>query len=83
VGRVAQPGVPLQPMGTVTEHVTFQHFNINDRNLAILVPHNCDATIADSDEWPPDLIFDVAYGCTALDKMGNSTIHSVRREKHI
>jgi len=68
LGRVAQPGVHLQPLGA--KRVTFQHFNTNDRNLATLAPHNCDATIADSDEWPPDLIFDVAYGCATLAKWG-------------
>ena len=68
VDRVAQPDVNLQPLGT--KRVTFQHFDTNDRVLARSAPHNCDATIADSDEWPPDLIFDVAYGCAALAKWG-------------
>jgi hypothetical protein len=68
VARIAQPSVTLQPLGT--KRVTFQHFNTNDHNLAMLAPHNCDATIADSVEWPPDLIFDVAYGCAALAKWG-------------
>jgi len=68
VDHVAQPGVQPQPFGT--KRVTFQHFTTNDCNLAMLAPHNCDATIANSDEWPPDLIFDVAYGCAALDKWG-------------
>ncbi len=68
VDCVAQPNVNLQPLGT--KHITFQHFNTNDSVLARSAPHNCDATIADSDEWPPDLIFDVAYGCAALAKWG-------------
>jgi len=68
VDRVAQPGTQLQPLGT--NRVTFQHFNTNDRILARLAPHNCDATIANSDEWPADLIFDVAYGCAVVEKWG-------------
>lgn len=79
VARVAQPDVGLQPLGT--KRVIFQHFNTNDRVLARSAPHNCDATIPDSDEWPPDLIFDVAYGCAALAKWGTRSFIDFARGK--
>jgi len=50
----------------VREPLTLQHFNNNDRVVAMVAPHNSDARISDSAEWPPDLLFDVAYGCATL-----------------
>jgi hypothetical protein len=49
--------------------ITFQHFNTQDP-VMFMAPHNSDARQSDSNEWPPPLIFDVAYGCAALKTWG-------------
>ena len=50
--------------------LTFQHFNTNDPIVILVAPHNSDARPSVSNEWPPDLIFDIAYGCAALKAWG-------------
>ena len=58
----------------VRERLTLQHFKNNDRIVAMVAPHNSDARMSDSAEWPPDLLFDVAYGCAALARWGDSAL---------
>ena len=75
VDLVMQPSAPQ--VGFVTQpsiadkRLTFQHFNTT-RDLAVqmIAPHNSDARQSVGDEWPPPLIFDVAYGCAALKTWG-------------
>jgi len=75
VGLTMQPsanhvGFVIQP-SDATRRLTFQHFSdIRDPATEILAPHNSDARQSDSNEWPPPLIFDVAYGCAALKTWG-------------
>jgi len=38
--------------------------------MLLLQSHNSDARQSESDEWPPPLIFDVAYGCVAFKAWG-------------
>lgn len=52
------------------KRLTFQHFNNSDIVVNDIAPHNSDARISDSEDWPPPLIFDVAYGCAALKTWG-------------
>ena len=66
VGFIVDPSV-------ANRRLTFQHFDIHDSATALLAPHNSDARLSDSDEWPPALIFDVAYGCAALRTWGEPT----------
>ena len=70
VDLVTQPngdclGFVLQP-SLATSRLTIQHFNNNDSVTAVVAPHNSDARLLDSNEWPPPLLFDVAYGNAAL-----------------
>ncbi|KAF8960923.1 hypothetical protein BDZ97DRAFT_1940255 [Flammula alnicola] len=74
VDLVAQPnaehlGFAIQP-SIANSRLTFQHFSNKDRVVALLAPHNSDARQSDSNDWPPPLIFDVAYGCVALKTWG-------------
>jgi len=50
--------------------LTLQHFKEVDNLMAFGAPHNCDAKPSDSGEWPPAMIFDVLYGCAALNTWG-------------
>jgi len=44
---------------------------MNDPVVSFIAPHNSDARQPeDTDQWPPALIFDFAYGCTALGTWG-------------
>jgi hypothetical protein len=52
------------------KRLTLQHFNSNDVVVNIIAPHNSDARFLRSNEWPPPLIFDVAYGSAALKTWG-------------
>ena len=63
VGFVTQPSAS-------NKRLTLQHFNSNDIVVDIIAPHNSDARFLRSNEWPPPLIFDVAYGCAALKTWG-------------
>ena len=58
----------IRPVGA--PRLTFQHFKEVDNIMAFVAPHNCDARPSDSGEWPPAMIFDVAYGCAALNMWG-------------
>jgi hypothetical protein len=63
IGFVTQPSL-------ASSRLTFQHFNIHDVVTTALAPHNSDARQLDSDEWPPPLLFEVAYGNAALKTWG-------------
>ena len=63
VGFITQPSV-------AGSRLTFQHFANSDPLTALVAPHNSDARQSNSDDWPPPLIFDVAYGCAALNTWG-------------
>jgi hypothetical protein len=74
VDLVTQPnadrlGFVIQP-SLASSRLTFQHFNNRDVVTALLAPHNSDARQLDSKEWPPPLLFDVAYGSAALKTWG-------------
>jgi hypothetical protein len=74
VDLVTQPTAHLlefaiQP-SVASSRLIFQHFNTNDPLVAIVAPHNSDAKQSDSNEWPPPIIFDVAYGCAVLKTWG-------------
>jgi hypothetical protein len=55
------------------KRLTFQHFDTHDLVVRTLAPHNCDARLPDDDDWPPDVIFDAAYGIAALKMWGTKT----------
>ena len=57
----------------VERRLTLQHFNNADKFAAEFAPHNSDARMSDNAEWPPDLLFDVAYGCAAPRWWGEPT----------
>jgi len=89
VDLVMQPtanlvGFAVQP-SVANIRLTFQHFNTNDPVVAIVAPHNSDARVLDSDEWPPPIIFDVAYGCAAIKAWGVSDFVQFAQEctRHI
>ncbi|KAF5381750.1 hypothetical protein D9615_005440 [Tricholomella constricta] len=65
-------GIVVIPPSVATRRLTFQDFGSSDCCTAMVAPHNSDGRIADSEEWPPPLLFDVAYGCVALKKWGDS-----------
>jgi hypothetical protein len=44
-----------------------------------LAPHNCDARVSDGADWPPDVIFDAAYGIAALKTWGTRSFHDFIR----
>jgi len=73
VERVLQPNANLIHASSVApeeKRLTFQHFDTNDPAVMIMAPHNCDAHVPDDAEWPPDLIFDAAYGVAAIEAWG-------------
>lgn len=82
---VMQPTAPavgfaIQP-SAADSRLTFQHFNNHDVAVALLAPHNSDARQSDSNEWPPPLIFDVAYGCAALKTWGVPGFINLARQR--
>jgi len=74
VDLVEQPNASvlgfITPPSDAKCRLTFQHFNLCDPVTAFLAPHNSDARISNSAEWPPPVTFDTAYGCVALKKWG-------------
>ena len=62
-----------QPPPPEQKRLTFQHFNTRDLAVTALAPHNCDARLSDNNDWPPDVIFDAAYGIAALKTWGTKT----------
>jgi len=71
VDLVTQPSADqlnfsVQP-SVANSRLTFQHFNNQDIATAILAPHNSDARQSGSNDWPPPLIFDIAYGYGELE----------------
>lgn len=74
VDLVRQPtadllGFNVEP-SVANSRLTLQHFETLDAFTRYVVPHNSDARQSDGDDWPPPLIFDVAYGCAALRAWG-------------
>ncbi|KAF8340795.1 hypothetical protein F5887DRAFT_888503 [Amanita rubescens] len=62
--------------------LTIQHFNAPDIGTRILAPHNSDARQhVDHDDWPPPLLFDVAYGCAALNTWGVPQFVNLARQR--
>lgn len=85
VDLVAQPnagtmGFIIQP-ADADSRLTFQNFNNHDPVTTLIAPHNSDARQSDSNEWPPPLIFDVAYGCAGLNTWGVPTFMNFARER--
>jgi hypothetical protein len=73
------------PLLTVSR-LTFQHFNAPDAVTTLVAPHNSDARqYVDHDDWPPPLLFDVAYGCAALNTWGVPQFMNLARQctRHI
>ena len=74
VDLVEQPTANLVPFvqdpSVAFRRLTFQHFNVDDPLLPLVAPHNSDARPSDSNEWPPPLMFDISYGCAALETRG-------------
>jgi len=82
VDLVVQPLAPgfTTPPSEANRRLTFQHF-ISNPVTTHLAPHNSDARVSDSDDWPPPLIFDVAYGYAALKTWGLPRfVESARKE---
>ena len=62
--------------------LTFQHFDAPDVVTTLVAPHNSDARQrADHDDWPPPLLFDVAYGCAALKTWGVPQFMNLARQR--
>jgi len=70
VEYIQQPNaVTIDPLAE--KRLTLQHFDNNDPVINMSAPHNSDARISASIEWPSDLVFDVSYGCAALKRWGD------------
>ena len=63
-----------------TQRLTLQHFDNDDPIISMNAPHNSDARISNSAEWPSDLVFDVSYGCAALKQWGDPTFITTIRD---
>jgi hypothetical protein len=82
VERVLQPNANLIHVSSVTpeeKRLTFQHFDTNDPVVMIVAPHNCDAHVPDDADWPPDLIFDAAYGVAVIKAWGTPAFKEFSR----
>jgi hypothetical protein len=82
VERVLQPNANLIHVSSVTpeeKRLTFQHFDTNDPVVMIVAPHNCDAHVPDDADWPPDLIFDAAYGVAVVKAWGTPAFKEFSR----
>src|SRR6266550_7471150 len=84
VAHVMQPNAEhlgFNPSLAVSR-LTFQHFNIPDALTTLGAPHNSDARQrVDHDDWPPPLLFDVAYGCAALNTWGVPQFMNLARQR--
>ena len=85
VDLVMQPNATdlgfITPPSLADNRLTFHHFVNHDPVTALVAPHNSDARRSDSDDWPPPLIFDVAYGCAALNTWGVPTFTDFARTR--
>jgi len=62
--------------------LTLQHFNVSDLIIMNMAPHNSDARQhVDHDDWPPPLLFDVSYGCAALNTWGEDQFVNLTRQR--
>ena len=77
VDHVVQPGGSTLP--NVQRRLTLQHFTATDIVVTGSAPHNSDARIASTADWPPNLFFDIAYGCAALNQWADAAFLDVIR----
>jgi len=77
VTDVGSTAVHIVP--TVPRRLTLQHFNNTDPIITAHAPHNSDARISNSPDWPSDMVFDVSYGCAALKHWGDPTFIAIIR----
>ena len=63
--------------------LTIQHSIAPDVVTALVVPHNSDARqrVDHDANWPPPLLFDVAYGCAALNTWGVPQFVNLARQR--
>jgi len=82
VGYVVRPNtVDIGAGGT--QRLTIHHFVDNiDLVITSIAPHNSDARISDSPNWPSDLVFDVSYACAALKTWGNPAFVALLRDRY-
>jgi hypothetical protein len=82
VDHVLQPNsnaVHASSVDPLERRLTFQHFSTDNIVVRAAAPHNCDARLSDVADWPPDLIFDAAYGIAALKAWGTQTFKTFIR----
>ncbi|KIL55307.1 hypothetical protein M378DRAFT_188679 [Amanita muscaria Koide BX008] len=83
VALVMQPIEPnAKHLGFAVSRLTLQHFNAPDAVTTHVAPHNSDARQRmDHDDWPPPLLFDIAYGCAALNTWGVPQFVNLARQR--
>ncbi|KIL55822.1 hypothetical protein M378DRAFT_90221, partial [Amanita muscaria Koide BX008] len=86
VNDVALVMQPIEPnakhLGFAVSRLTLQHFNAPDAVTTYVAPHNSDARqLVDHDDWPPPLLFDIAYGCAALNTWGVPQFVNLARQR--
>jgi len=61
--------------------LTLQHFQNADHITVLIAPHNSDGRHhVGHDDWPPPLLFNIAYGCAALNTWGVSHFVNLVRQ---
>jgi hypothetical protein len=73
------PGFMIDP-SVATRRLTFQHF-IHEPVTSDQIPHNADARLSDSDDWVPSVLFEVVYGCAAINAWGVRSFVKFAREQ--
>jgi hypothetical protein len=68
-------------VATVQRRLTLQHFNNTDPIITAYAPHNSDARISNSPDWPSDMVFDVSYACATLKQWGDPTFIPLIRDR--
>jgi len=82
VGYVVRPNTVDVGTGR-TQRLTIHHFVDNiDPVITSIAPHNSDARISDSPNWPSNLVFDVSYACAALKTWGNPAFVALLRDRY-
>jgi hypothetical protein len=82
VGYVVRPNTVDIGAGGRRQRLTIHHFVDNiDPVITSIAPHNSDARISDSPNWPSDLVFDLSYACAALKTWGNPAFVALLRER--
>ncbi len=82
VGYIVRPNtVNIGARGR--QRLTIHHFVDNiDPVITSIAPHNSDARISDSPNWPSDLVFDVSYACAALKTWGDPAFIALLRDRY-